>query len=171
MDRQDHLTDEQFAEILLGFESPSVQGQLRSCSQCAEEAAQVTGALSDFNQQSKLWAERRAATSSVSVKTQQHGHSWAPRPPAWTIAALGIVLASVAGWSVHRSHESVATFSVARPPAVSNVAPITLKADNDLLSAIDGELRVDDSTSATAYRLSTSSRSDRTRADKKAMSE
>jgi hypothetical protein len=53
---------------------------------------------------------------------------------------------------------------MAMAPAVS---PATLKADNALLSAIDGELRADDSTPATLYGLSATSRSARARAPKR----
>jgi hypothetical protein len=37
----------------------------------------------------------------------------------------------------------------------TGVSPTTLKADNDLLSAIDGELRADESTPASLYGLDT----------------
>ena len=59
-----HLTDEQFADLLLGANPAAVQAHLKACSACAEEADRVAGAIGSFEQQqTRLWAERRAATS------------------------------------------------------------------------------------------------------------
>jgi hypothetical protein len=191
---QSHLSDEQFADLLLGSTPSAVQAHVRVCTQCADEAERVSGAIGSFEQQTRRWAERRTATQPVLASDRQLAFAWLhlpATPQAWTAAALTVVLAagiSVAGHN-HRSAVvptgvdqtfpaqslSVQTASVPVPaaqvPAVPaaidqptiaqaepapHVLPARLKADNDLLSAIDGELRADESSSASAYGLTVS---------------
>ena len=174
--RDQHLSDEQFTELLLGATPASVQEHLLACPQCSEEAKRVSGAIGDFAQQSRLWAERRAASRPMTVRDQQ-GVLWGLfgtpvrllHPQAWMAAALTLVLVGGIGLSLHRGHKSSVRTAVATAPDAqpAAVAPATLKADNELLSAIDGELRADDSASASLYGLNASVREGRTRAAKR----
>jgi hypothetical protein len=171
MDDQLHLTDEQFTEILLGAESTTTQAHLRVCLRCAEEAAHVTAAVGDFKGQSKLWAERRAAAQPAVIVSNKRENSWSRRPQAWTAAALAIVIAMSTGLAIHRERELTASPGVAESRPLTQVSPATLKSDNDLLTAIDGELQADDSTSASTYAPSATSQANRTRTVKRTISE
>lgn len=168
--QQSHLTDEQFADLLLGLPSPSVRAHLELCPHCSDEAQRVSGAISSFAQQSRLWAERHAASLPA------HKPGWQPvlprlhRPQAWAAVALTIALASGLGVSLRIDHTRSSQQLAVQPVAV--VPSTTLTEDNQLLSAIDGELRADDSTNANMYGLNVTSRgAARTRESKRMSNE
>jgi len=168
---QSHLTDEQFADLLLGANPAAVQDHLKVCSACADEADRVAGAIGSFEQQSRLWAERRAATSPRLTSAPVPAFAWLHRPQAWTAAALAIALAAGFGVAARNHHAPVSQTQVAKVQPAPVVSPSTLKADNELLSAIDGELRADESTPVIVYGLNTSTRGVRTRPAKRVISE
>jgi len=166
---QAHLTDTQFTELLLGTIPPAVIAHLETCPQCAEEAQRVSGAIGSFAQQSRLWAERRAASRSARMPARQTPLAWLGipvAPVAWIVATLALA----AGLGIARRAERVApsTPSIAavqpapsRTAAPATVTSATLKADNALLSAINGELSADAAPSASAYGLTASHHSAR----------
>jgi hypothetical protein len=195
---QSHLTDEQFADLLLGSTLSAVQTHLSICTQCAEEAERVSGAIGSFEQQTRLWAERRAAAHPVLASGRQSAFGWIhlpAGPQAWTAAVLTVALAAGIGVTARNRRAAVASTDAAQPfsaqtaavqstaaaysptaqsavaqPMLAqaepdpHVSPARLKADNDLLSAIDGELRADESTPASTYGLTVSAHGVRTRA-------
>lgn len=173
-----HLTDAQFSDLLLGTSSPSVRAHLDVCSQCAEEAGRVSGAIGSFEQQSRLWAERRAASMPLPASHRQPAFHWLHRPQAWTAAVFAVALAVGIGVSV-RNNVTVRTDQPAAVPkqatattqAAPAVLPATLKADNELLAAIDQELREDTSSPTTMYGLRVSSHGSRTRMSKRISNE
>jgi hypothetical protein len=180
---QSHLSDEQFADLLLGTNPSAVQEHLKSCPRCAQEAERVSSAIGSFEQHSRHWAEHRASTRPVLTPVRPPAFEWLYRPQAWTAAALAIALAVGVTINVrnHRVASQAASGSqtvavlapavqapaaqtqtarsaavqstVAQAEPAPNVSPATLKADNDLLSAIDGELRANEATPAGAYGL------------------
>jgi hypothetical protein len=175
-DREGHLTDEQFTELLLGGRSAWVQAHLQECAACREEAERVAGAIGDFSAQSQLWAERRAAVRAVRTAERESAFAWLVRPQAWAGAALTIALAAGIGMALHQEHTRTVQQATATAPAAvkaqaeaakaqeaatqkaeAMVSPTTLKADNELLTAIDGEMRADESTPASLYGLDTDS--------------
>jgi len=190
-----HLSDEQFAELLLGEIPCGAEAHLATCAQCSEEAERVLGAIGDFARQSRLWAERRTASQPRLASGRKFGTGgrlglpewllrpqiWLLRPQAWLAAALTFVL--VGGVGVSRHGEAVrggqAVVATALVPVAQTavattettatrvVAPATLKADNELLSAIDGELRADDSSAVELYGLNVDAREDRSLATKR----
>jgi hypothetical protein len=201
---QFHLTDEQFADLLLGSTPSAVQVHLSMCTQCAEEAERVSGAIGSFEQQTRLWAERRTATHPVLTSVPRSAFAWLhvpAGPQAWTAAALAVALAAGFGVAArnHRApavpagntqttvqtataqtadvqtvpapaahtpaaQTAVVQSMVAQAEPAPRVSPARLKADNDLLSAIDGELRADESTPARAYGLTVAAHGVRSRA-------
>ncbi len=169
--RQSHLTDEQFSDLLLGARSSAIQAHLEACSQCSEEADRMSAALGSFQQRSRLWAERRAAARPLLVSHRQPVFSWLhipANPQVWTAAlALAVALAAGIGVTMHNDHPRAVSPQVATVQPAPAVAPATLKADNELLSAIDGELRADESTPAAMYGLTATSRGTRVRAPKR----
>jgi hypothetical protein len=166
-----HLTDEQFADLLLGANPAAVQAHLKACSACAEEADSVAGAIGSFELQTRVWAERRAATSPILTPTSSPAFAWLHRPQAWTAAALAIALAAGFGIAARNHHAPAAQTQVAKVQPTPVVSPSTLKSDNELLSAIDGELRADESTPAIAYGLNTSAHGVRNHSSKRVISE
>jgi hypothetical protein len=170
-DHLTHLTDEQFSDLLLGTNPSSVQQHLKTCSACAEEADRVAGAIGSFDRQTRLWAERRAATLPILVPSRPSSLAWMVRPQAWTAVALTIVFAAAVGISGNNHHPSPAPAQIAQSQPSAEVSPSTLKADNDLLSAIDGELRADDSSADSSYGLNTAAHGVRTRSAKRTISE
>jgi hypothetical protein len=163
-----HLTDAQFTDLLLGTNPPAVRAHLDACPQCAGEAERVSGAIAGFEQQSRLWAERRAASHPALVSHRDSTFSWLHRPQAWTAAALAIALATGIGIAVHHDRAPQTQQAVNREqPAASQPSPATLKADNDLLFAINGELRADESASASVYGLTATSHVTRAKASKR----
>lgn len=187
-----HLSDEQFTELLMGGSPAQVQAHLQECAECRAEAEHVGRAIGDFSEQSRLWAERRAAARVLRTAEQtpraerESVLAWLVRPQSWAGAALAIALAVGIGMTIEREHSRTAqqaattaqtdaakaraetttaqaetkapagaTLVQARAAVQSEAAvqPATLKADNELLSAIDGELRADESTPASLYGL------------------
>jgi hypothetical protein len=154
-----HLSDEQFTELLLGGRPAWVQVHLQECAACREEAARVGGAIGDFSEQSRLWAERRAAAQLMPVRERRSAALWLVRPQAWVGGALTIALAVGVGLTLQRehtrrAHDAVATVQAdSKVQAGATVQAATLKSDNALLTAIDGELRADESTPASLYGL------------------
>jgi hypothetical protein len=158
-----HLTDEQFTELLLGAVPPSVAAHLECCAVCKREAAQISTAIGSFEAESRLWAERRAATRPALQPTHMPGWaaSWLPRPAALATAVVIVAVVIVGAFGIsHRIAKPTAAPAEGSGQAVvSEVQPIqpvptsTLQADNELLSAIDGELRWNDQSPATVYGL------------------
>jgi hypothetical protein len=181
---EEHVTDEQFAELLMGATPAPVQEHLKACSGCAAEAERVADALGCFEQQSRLWAQRRAASWPTLATGHRPAFAWTTsRPQAWVAAALAIVVGLGVAISAHHGQMQEAVVEQSRgqsmtmasasstlAPArtsgrgsvspekagVMHVTPSKLKEDNELLSAIDGELRAD-STPANLYGLDASS--------------
>ena len=164
-----HLTDEQFTDLLLGTSPSAVQAHLKVCSQCNEEAERISGAIGSFAQQTRLWAERHAASHPVLIPRRQPVFEWLHRPRAWTAAVLAMAVAAGIGVSIRNNHQRPAPKQavITHRTVAPQLTPATIQADNELLSAIDGELRADESTSASAYGLNISSRSTRNRASKR----
>lgn len=166
--RDKHLTDDQFTDLLLGTIPPAVQAHLGACPQCSLEAERVSGAIGSFAQQSRLWAERRAAARPLQTRDWNPAFPWLHRPQAWTVAGLAVALALGIGISLRPDHvRPVQQRAAARVEPTAALSPTTLKADNALLTAIDGELRADESTSDGMYGLSTTSRGVRNRSPKR----
>ena len=99
-----HLTDEQFTDLLLGTSPAAVTAHLSACPQCAQEAQRVSGAIGSFAQQSRLWAERRAAAA-----PPLHARDWQPAfpwlhiptsPQAWAASGSPVALALGIGISL-----------------------------------------------------------------------
>lgn len=167
-----HLTDEQFTDLLLGAIPSSVQAHLSVCPQCSQEAERVSGAIGSFAQHSRLWAERRAATAQPLQARDWHtAFPWLHRPQSWVAAGLAVALALSVGIGISlrvdhgRSAQQQQAAASVQPAAA--VSPTTLKADNELLTAINGELRADDSATTSMYGLSGTSNEVRSKSSKR----
>lgn len=153
-----HLTDDQFTDLLLGAVPPDVAAHLAVCARCEQEAAQVSGAIGSFEQQSRLWAERRAWSTPLHsavpapLRTRMQAGLRLPRASsAWYAAAASLVLALGIGLA-HRAAPGP-TLPAAAHQAAVDVTPSRLIEDNALLSAIDGELSAEAAPLAAMYSL------------------
>ena len=164
-----HLTDEQFTDLLLGTSPAAVTAHLGVCPLCAQEAGRVSGAIGSFAQQSRLWAERRAATAQpLQAGDSQPACPWLHRPQAWAATGLAVALALGLGISLRVDHMRPAQpETVAKVQPAAAVSPTTLKSDNELLTAIDGELRADTSATSGMYGLGATSHGLRSRSSKR----
>ncbi len=167
-----HLTEEQFADLLCGLQSPAARSHLESCSQCTGEAQRVSGAIVSFAQQSRIWAERQASSFPVDNPGWQPVLPKLHRPQVLAAAAaLTIALAAGLGVSLRMDYARSVPQFTATVQQIPAVVPTKLTEDNQLLSAIDGELRADDSSNAAMYGLSGTSRGSRLRESKRLSNE
>jgi hypothetical protein len=160
-----HLTDEQFTDLLLGTIPATVTAHLQACAVCAEEAQRVSGAIGSFSQQSRLWAERRAATSRAANMTPAHQPvlAWFGRPMALSAATAALAIATVLGIGVETGIIHRGQQVAAQPQQIAHVQPAPampantpnadLSADNNLLAAIDEELSAQPAPQAGLYGL------------------
>jgi hypothetical protein len=143
-----HLTDDQFAELVSGAPPASARSHLAGCPACAAEAAEFRNAVTGFSQQSKLWAERRTATHPALNASPLPALTWTMRTTGLAAALLALIVTVGVNIERHQAGPLATSQQDVHTIAAAPVSAATLKADNDLLSAIDGELRVTDSTSS-----------------------
>ena len=130
-----HLTDEQFTDLLSGDRTADASRHMLACAQCQSEFERVQASIEDFVTLSLEWAGPRASRSilapSAFVRGWQSASSWA------TAAA---VLAAAILFGVHQgrllSPDVISVASSQPAESASEVAE-----DNRLLMAIDKEIR------------------------------
>jgi ferric-dicitrate binding protein FerR (iron transport regulator) len=131
-----HLTDEQFTELLSGGCPLDASRHMLSCAQCQSELKRVQASLQDFAFLSLEWAEHRASASiptpSALVRRWQAASTW-------TAAAAAVVAAAIL-FGVHQENRMQTpdvSITVSQPPqSASEIAD-----DNRLMMAIDKEIR------------------------------
>jgi hypothetical protein len=132
-----HLSDEQFTELLAGSGDRWAEAHLEVCVACRQELEAVGSAVGDLNVASLRWAERRA----VRIPTPlPWALSWRGLP-GWGATLAGVLILGVA---LGEHIESSAPVDAGRPPVhvVAAAAPTEdeLVQDNRLLRSIDSEL-------------------------------
>jgi len=164
-----HLTDDQFTELLLGAIPPQVAAHLKQCAHCAEEAERVSAAIGSFEHESRIWAERRAASLPM-PPARQPMLTWLPARAGWASATAAVALVLGVGALHFRGAVGVrpgVTPAIATAQPAAEVSPATLQADNALLAAIDGELRESDALPSSAYGLKLDSNAGRVKPGKR----
>ena len=147
---------------LRGRHADAVQTHLGDCAECASEAERLTGSVASFNVASRLWAQRKAATHPRLTLQVADGEALVPAAAQrWAAAACAVAVAVALGIG----GTAASTFVPCRPrwplisPAGTPVSAPTLKSDNALLSAIDGEVSAQESVpSASVYSIGDSER-------------
>jgi hypothetical protein len=163
-----HLSDEQFTELLLGAASPAIAAHLKVCAHCSEEADRVSAAIGSFERESRLWAEREAA-SHPRLAPPKRAFAGLRHFPNWAVAAVAVALVVAVGFGsglLRRPAKVLVEVATIQPATTTPVtrptaSPSTLEADNALLAAIDGELHGDDALNSSVYGLSLSERPSR----------
>jgi anti-sigma-K factor RskA len=147
-----HLTDEQFTDLLSGDCPLDASRHMLACAQCQCEFRRVQASIEDFVTLSLKWAERRASASiptpSAFVRGWRSASSW---------AAAAAVLAAAVLFGVHQERmlapEAVSVASNQSAQSASEVAD-----DNRLLMAIDKEIRWQTASLISVDDLATSAR-------------
>jgi hypothetical protein len=129
-----HLTSEQFTDLLIGNCSLEVRRHVDTCRQCQEECKQVQSAIDGFGAAGLEWAEQRAP---MSISPSSHLFLQCRSLGTWAAAAL---LAAAVLFEVHQGW-------IVPTPAANNVATQAVEStadvadDNRLMMAIDQEIR------------------------------
>jgi hypothetical protein len=129
-----HLTSQQFTDLLIGDCSLEVRRHVDTCQQCQDECKQVQSAIDGFGAAGLEWAEQRtpmsiSASSQLFLQCRSLG--------TWAAAAL---LAAAVLFEVHQGW-------IVPTPAANNVATQVVEStadvadDNRLMMAIDQEIR------------------------------
>ena len=130
-----HVTDEEFAALLVGDYAGEASDHLRGCLRCRQELRRVQASLEDFSSLGLEWAEERAA-SSISTPSALL-RDWQTASAFTAVAAT--VLAVAALFGVRHHPITIAPTPVAMAQAPDSDAQVA--DDNRLLMAIDGEIR------------------------------
>jgi hypothetical protein len=132
----EHLTDEQFANILAGDRTDlRVRLHVESCTTCQGELTSLGGAISDLNEASLRWAERRAVRIEVPSRWVLNWNAL----PGWGATLAGVLIFGVAVGAHMQINQQTA---VMNRPAHTLAAPSDdeLAKDNNLMLSIDSEL-------------------------------
>ena len=131
-----HLTDEQFGELLAGNRNnDSACVHLESCTACRQELASMTAAVGDLNFASLRWAEQRAWLIEVPSRWTLNWNAL----PGWGATMAAVLVFGVAlGAHMQTSNR----IELALQPAQTAPAPSAgeLADDNRLMRSIDSEL-------------------------------
>jgi hypothetical protein len=133
-----HLTNQQFTDLLIGDCSLNVRRHVDACPQCQEEFKQVQSAIDGFGAAGLEWAEQRAP---LAISASSQLFSQCRSLGTWAAAAL---LAAAVLFEVHQGW-------IVPTPAADNVAnnvatevvesTSDVADDNRLMMAIDQEIR------------------------------
>jgi hypothetical protein len=129
-----HLTDEQFTELLSGECPMDASRHMLACAHCRSEFSRVRSSLEDFASLALEWAEQQASTS-ISPPSML-ARNWRS---AGAGAAAAAVLAAALLFGVHQERRVQApevSIASSQADSASEVA-----ADDRLMVAIDKEIR------------------------------
>lgn len=131
-----HLTDEQFADLLAGHKSDEdALLHLESCAACSQELAGMTAAVGDLSVASLRWAEQRALDIKAPSRWTLNWYAL----PGWGATLAAVLILGVALGAHMQVRNSV---EPALQPAhlVSAPSADELAEDNQLMRSIDNEL-------------------------------
>jgi hypothetical protein len=130
-----HLTDEQFTEVLAGDCDLEVSRHLQTCPQCQWEAKQVQAAICDFRLAGLEWAEHQAPAATTA--RSRFVPRWLP-VSSWTAAAI---VAAAVLFGVHPERTSPISAVITAPTTGRAESASEVAEDNRLLAAIETEIR------------------------------
>ena len=156
----EHLSDEQFANILAGDRSDmSVRLHIESCAKCQKELTSLGAAIGDLSYASLRWAELRAARIEVPSRWVLNWNSM----PGWGATVAGVLIFGVALGAHMQVNQQSAV--VTRPShTISAPSDDELAQDNSLMLSIDNELSEQIGPRVSTSDLNVSSRTARRRA-------
>jgi len=131
-----HLTDEQFANLLAGDHSDmSVRLHVESCAVCQRELTSLGAAVGDLNYASLRWAEQRASHIEVPSRWVLNWNAM----PGWGAMFAGVLLFGVA-LGAHMQMNQQTAVVVQQAHTISAPSDDELAQDNSLMLSIDNEL-------------------------------
>jgi len=132
----EHLTDEQFANILAGDRSDTrVRLHVESCAACQRELTSLGAAVGDLNYASLRWAEQRAARIEVPSRWVLNWNAM----PGWGATLAGVLLFGVA-IGAHMQVNQQSAVVVQSTHTIAAPSDDELAQDNSLMLSIDNEL-------------------------------
>ena len=127
-----HLTDEQFTELLSGDYSSDANRHLQSCAQCQAEFQQVQTSIEDFAAAGLEWVEKWASRPvQPPIRAWQPGSTW---------SAAAAVLAAAVLFGVHQELRMRVPPVVPGGGASAARFETEVADDNRLMLAIDKEI-------------------------------
>jgi hypothetical protein len=135
----EHLTDEQFADLLSGEWKTDLRIHEESCADCRSELDQVQSAIRGFNEVGLRWAEIQAPRR-VPVPSK-----WSLRLhtiPRWSMAAAAMLIIGTAV-GVHEIRQPVVQAPTTVAVTASEPSKAVIADDNQLMQSIDQELSAD----------------------------
>jgi hypothetical protein len=148
-----HLTDEQFANLLAGDRcDASARTHVESCECCRSELDSVGIAVNDLNGMSMRWAEQRAAR----IQTPSF---WAlnwKMLPGWGATVTAVLIFGVALGTHMQSNNQTAVLET--PHTMAAPTADELAQDNRLMRSIDDEINEQPGAQTVASTLDDSTR-------------
>lgn len=132
----EHLSDEQFANILAG-EHTDMRARLHveSCAECQQELSSLGAAVGDLSYASLRWAEQRAVRIEVPSRWVLNWNAM----PGWGATLAAVLIFGVALGAHMQVGQQNAV--IARPShTISAPSDDELAQDNSLMLSIDNEL-------------------------------
>ncbi len=156
----EHLSDEQFANILAGDRSDmSVRLHIESCAKCQKELTSLGAAIGDLSYASLRWAELRAARIEAPSRWMLNWNSM----PGWGATVAGVLIFGVA-LGAHMQVNQQGTVVTRPSHTISAPSDDELAQDNSLMLSIDNELSEQIGPRVSTSDLNVSSRTARRRA-------
>ena len=127
-----HLTDEQFSDLLAGDCPLDAMRHMKTCPQCQREFEQVQASIEEFGAAGLQWAERRPAPRISASSAMIRG--W--NPLTARTAAAGLLAAALFATYQEKRMQAPNTDTLLPARSEAQVAD-----DNRLMLAIDKEIR------------------------------
>ncbi len=130
-----HLTSEQFGDLLTAGATSAVEAHLAACEQCATEAASLRDSISLFHQASTAYADNQLRELTPLALPSRRLHSPSMQPLFWAAAAALLLAAFLPVRSLHQ-HAVQPTAAVAASASKYDHVP-TQESDEALLQDVD----------------------------------
>ena len=156
---QDHLTDDQFTDLLIGGAlTQSCRRHLAECVVCRREAEEFTRSVGIFSTTSLAWSRTKPQKSLRTIAR------WKPAraqiaPIGWALTAALLIAVGVPAWN--KSHPGQHAQALAAPSAPAD-SPAEIAQDNQLMQSVNVALNTSDDSPLPDYRFLTGSRRLRT---------
>ena len=103
-----HLTEDEFDEVLMGTASPDLATHLKQCSVCSAQLEHFNSTMTSFNHAAMAWSE--AKSNALSRDIRQHRTPFRlSAQAAWSVATMALLAATaMLGIGLHYRSENTA---------------------------------------------------------------
>lgn len=145
----DHLSDEQFSELLIGGSlTEDGRRHLSECEACRHEAEKFTDSVGMFRSTSLAWSETKQKKARRIVAGQAVRLRLAPI--GWALAAALVIVVGVPTWNDHHENAQVSSSSARSGPADSAAE---IASDNQLMQSVNLALNTSEASPVAEYHL------------------